>query len=692
MGFYNILEKNVSGRSSVDSVNLDKMMRESNSEQSTVQSTDSTGNKIRDLFFGSQLQDFEQKFRQIDKELQALNQLREHLLDSQRRTEDTAEILVDSLKLAARDREKLIGALSDPVDGCIQNIVEQKPQVLADSLFPVMGPAIRKSISEALKSLVQSINQMVEQSMSLKSLSWRWEAARSGVPFSEIVLKHSLVYRVEEVFLIQQGTGLLIEHVSHPEVVERDSDAISAMLTVIRDFTRDSFATESSESLQTVEFGEHTLWIFDGPKAILACVNRGLVPENNRTDLQAVLERFHSQYGRQLEQFSGDRSHHPEFQTLLKTCLTQRSRDPGVTERKRETRHWLSKPVTWIVLLLLSFGGYRAWIEYDESGRINALLSELKSIPGVVVIDSEKKDGKLVVKGLRDPLAPSPDLLASKYGFSLNDLQFEMALYQSLDPPLAVQRAARFLDAPDTVALTANGEELLLAGTASRQWLDSVIDMNDRIPGFKHINTERVIVDEASKLDLIRQQLQAPETVQMRLDKDQLFVTGIAPSAWISTLERRASEIQPELSLEITDHGKQLLSKEWQQAMALIKSLNEVSFYFNEGTVENADQQTMLQEQMNKVRQLLMLQKDLKGNLEFVVTGYVDGVGSGSRNQALKLKRAGYIKKHLIKSGVNPEAVSVIAGNRAISNNRTDPLLRRADLKIIVNRKRSQGL
>ena len=201
----------------------------------------------------------------FEEELQIVATLRKQL-EPQQRVTDTAEILADSIKIAATNNQRFVTALNDPVAECIRNIVAEKPQQFADSLFPVIGPAIRKSISEALKSFVQSTNEMIEQSMSPKSLRWRWEAKRSGVPFSEIVLKHSLLYRVEEVFLIQQGSGLLIEHVSHPDVHINDSDAISAMLTVIRDFSRDSFSAEASDSLDTVEFGERTLWMIEGPK------------------------------------------------------------------------------------------------------------------------------------------------------------------------------------------------------------------------------------------------------------------------------------------------------------------------------------------------------------------------------------------------------------------------------------------
>ena len=87
--------------------------------------------------------------------------------------------------------------------------MRRDPHVLADALFPVMGPAIRKSITETLRGMLESFNEALDNSFSLRGLKWRVEAMRTGKPFAEIVLMHSLLYRVEQVFLIHRETGLV---------------------------------------------------------------------------------------------------------------------------------------------------------------------------------------------------------------------------------------------------------------------------------------------------------------------------------------------------------------------------------------------------------------------------------------------------------------------------------------------------
>ena len=615
----------------------------------------------------------------FNEERESLKTLQTHVLDPKQRIADTAKILAESITSATLEKQDLVLALNGPVDECIRNLVAKDPQQFANTLFPVIGPAIRKAISEALKAFVESTNDMIEQSMSPKSLRWRWEAKRSGVPLSEIILKHSLLYRVEEVFLIQQGSGLLIEHVSHPNVVANDSDAISAMLTVIRDFTHDSFSTEAGDHLETVEFGERTLWIVDGPKALLACVNRGQVPKANRTLLLSVLEQFHSKYGTEIEQFSGDRGANPAFQDLLATCLTQESKLP---ETDLEKKHWLRNPSLWILVAIVSLLGYWGWNHYDKQRRTEALLAELTAIDGVVVLDTEDKGNSLLVQGLRDPLAASLDGIGLKHGFSADELQLQMRLYQSLEPTLAMQRAAQLLAAPKTVTLSAQGQQLVVSGTASQEWLDFAVNLGDRIPGFSSANFEQLKVDDAERLAKIRQHLQAPETVTLRLDKDTLIASGTAPAAWIQNLKQQSALLQPPLGLAMVDQGKRLEANEWLQAVSLQQELDGMSFYFSEETSFNKEEQSRIQVKLEKVAQLLELLAIANAKASFTVTGYTDGTGTTDINQALKRKRAETIKQLLINVGISPSAISTVSGQIADNVDQTSILLRRVDLGV----------
>ena len=143
-----------------------------------------------------------------------LAEVHERLFDPQRQVEEVSRVLPDAIAVRSRRDDALTAALSSTVSTALQHSVRKNPQPLADALFPIMGPAIRKYIAAALNTMVQSLNQTMTHSMSARGLGWRFEALKTGRPFSEVVLLHTLRYRVEQVYLIHKETGLLLRHVS----------------------------------------------------------------------------------------------------------------------------------------------------------------------------------------------------------------------------------------------------------------------------------------------------------------------------------------------------------------------------------------------------------------------------------------------------------------------------------------------
>jgi hypothetical protein len=111
----------------------------------------------------------------------------------------------------------------------------------------------------ALRTLAQQINEAVEQSLTPRGLVWRMQAWRAGVPFGDFVLQKTLLYRIEQAYLISRENGLLIGHAQHEVARIKDSDAVSAMFTAIQDFVKESFSPDRTGRLETADMGEFTL-------------------------------------------------------------------------------------------------------------------------------------------------------------------------------------------------------------------------------------------------------------------------------------------------------------------------------------------------------------------------------------------------------------------------------------------------
>jgi OOP family OmpA-OmpF porin len=142
-----------------------------------------------------------------------LAEIHSRVTDPQWQLKEVSHVLPAAIAVRSRQDNDLSEALAPTLTSAIERSVRKNPQTLVDAIFPVMGPAIRKAIAAALSGMVQSLNQSLSHSLSVQGLKWRLEAWRTGKTFAEVVLLHTLLYRVEQVFLIHKETGLLLLHV-----------------------------------------------------------------------------------------------------------------------------------------------------------------------------------------------------------------------------------------------------------------------------------------------------------------------------------------------------------------------------------------------------------------------------------------------------------------------------------------------
>jgi hypothetical protein len=229
--------------------------------------------------------------------------------------------------LLHNDDGRIADALVKPLSRSLAEAVRQQPQSIVDALFPVIGPSIRKAIVEAMRDLIGNLNQAVESSLTLQGLRWRIEARRSGVPYVQVVLRHSMRFHIEHLFLIEPRSGLVLHHESAPDLPEIDADAVAGMLSAINDFVRDSVAHDSRSALNSASVGEHVLWLIEAPRANLACFIRGAPP----LALQAALAL-------RLEQWHGSRDpgnpHTPAFAALFAITDLEQCRGYGQSCRR----------------------------------------------------------------------------------------------------------------------------------------------------------------------------------------------------------------------------------------------------------------------------------------------------------------------------------------------------------------------
>ncbi len=148
----------------------------------------------------------------IGPEQRQLRTLQARLDDQGAHTRAVSRVLPQAI-LLRKDDPQMTRALAPTVEEAITSSVRRNPRPLADALFPIFGPAIRKAIAASLSGMLESLNRTLEHSLSWRAIQWRITALRTGKSFAEVVLLNTLVYRVEQVFLIERSSGLLLQHV-----------------------------------------------------------------------------------------------------------------------------------------------------------------------------------------------------------------------------------------------------------------------------------------------------------------------------------------------------------------------------------------------------------------------------------------------------------------------------------------------
>ena len=380
--------------------------------------------------------------------------------------EALAERLPEAIALRGRQDKQLGVALSPTVESAISESVRRRPGEFADAIFPVLGPAIRKAIAETMAELVGSINRAMEHSFSVRGLKWRLEAWRSGVPYAQVVLRHALVYRVEQVFLVHAATGLLLAKASPPDLAVPDADLVSGMLTAIRDFVGDSFAHDAAAGgLRTFSVGELTVMVEPGPHALLAAVVRGQPAESFRRKTQETIERVHAQFSSALTEFDGDGQPFEPVQPLLQDCLVtvlDTDAAPGAAVNWRP----LLIGAGLLVAAVVAMTAISAW-------RWRRVIAALDRTPGLTVVSSARGWRSRSIRGLRDPDAALPNTTIAAAGGDTLRITQRWDPVLSLAPVVVIARAQRALAGAAAVRYALRGDTLVAAGRAPLDWVSA---------------------------------------------------------------------------------------------------------------------------------------------------------------------------------------------------------------------------
>jgi hypothetical protein len=94
----------------------------------------------------------------LGREQALLDRLRQQFDDPEQFALAVSQVLPAAIVQAAARDEHLGQVLAPTIEVAAQSSIRKDPRTLVDILYPLMGPAIRKSIGESLEVTLQSLN------------------------------------------------------------------------------------------------------------------------------------------------------------------------------------------------------------------------------------------------------------------------------------------------------------------------------------------------------------------------------------------------------------------------------------------------------------------------------------------------------------------------------------------------------
>ncbi|MCF2949024.1 OmpA family protein [Paraglaciecola aquimarina] len=455
--------------------------------------------------------------------------------------DNAREMVAEVFSEALHDREKNDGSVNKVllplVEKSVEKSVSNHSEQFVGYLYPLVGSLVRKSVTAFITDLLEKTNALIENSLTVKGLKWRFRAWRSNVPFSQYVASQTFSFRVEQVFLIHKETGLLLNSVSLNLGTAADADMVSSMLTAINDFVADSFkpnADSSEQQLDVVRTDDFTLVIKPGPKAAVVAAVTGNMPQHVADQLQVTLEDIHKLYDKELNNFNGDALTFENSENQLRDCLIAELKPEAEQTSKTP---WMAWSVVFLLLCTITFLMAIRW----QSVALKDQIELIDRQPGILITSLELNGLREInLNVLRDPSAIIiKDWLGSQ-NISLTHLNIKERAYLSLDPELIKHKVQIALGTfpniqiqwqgmtPSFSGLLTNFDKLMLQNKLSGisglnfipSWLDGIVVNTDKTNAADDPNVIRAILDlNIAKIEKM--------SVAFEKGKSELSVTAI---------------------------------------------------------------------------------------------------------------------------------------------------------------------
>ncbi|WP_289043449.1 cell envelope biogenesis protein OmpA [uncultured Olleya sp.] len=167
--------------------------------------------------------------------------------------------------------------------------IKNSQDEVVEALYPIMGKMIKRYVQKEIQILSENINRSMSNAFSFKNIFRKFRSKKSGVSEGDLLIQNQFKPKIEQIMVIESGSGLIISEYSKTNNI--DQDTVAGMLTAIKSFAEDAFVTDV-QNLEYIEYENYHIHLQNFSKYYIAVAISGAFTATFRSKLEDKLLDF----------------------------------------------------------------------------------------------------------------------------------------------------------------------------------------------------------------------------------------------------------------------------------------------------------------------------------------------------------------------------------------------------------------
>ena len=186
----------------------------------------------------------------------------------------------------------------------VEKLANSKEELL-EAIYPIMGKLIKKYTALQFQLLQEKIDQKLKFGLWHRIKS-RFNSFFYGVSQDDVILTNLLNSSIDNIFIIQKHSGLLIASTNTDP--EAHDDLLAGMMTAIKSFAEDAFDKDGAE-LEVITYANHQLLLENYYSYYFVVAVSGNISSHQSAIIHEKMNNFAAKYLNRNEVKNGQFSH-----------------------------------------------------------------------------------------------------------------------------------------------------------------------------------------------------------------------------------------------------------------------------------------------------------------------------------------------------------------------------------------------